>query len=294
MTPTKYLLARVAQGFGIHRRNKRLTEAGQEMHLLRDAELYLGCQVWESVGNVEELGVEYWNLRKLVKESREIEEKLVKCREVLDKAQEERAALLSLDSAPQQELFEERASIISQLESYARKRDDVVARARRIRRNYDGLITKLEVLNQAPEQNADGIRDAKNRLEVLKGQFTELKNERVEIAHLIEQGDQRLDEIELQMAEFSNKRRLEASEAFQIIGDANREISIHRAEIGLMETQMRQLFAEIGRYVSRHAFTDPHVAEAINTHRPLIEVMRALRRSVAYNHKLTGGRQGNR
>src|ERR1035437_794863 len=131
MTPSQYFTARVAQGFGIQRRNKRLTEASLEMHLLRDAELFLGQLVWESVADVEELGVEYWNLRKLINEREEIVQRLEICRDTLDKAQEERAALLNLDSTPQQDVIEERSQLITNLESHARKRDDIVARARR-------------------------------------------------------------------------------------------------------------------------------------------------------------------
>ena len=37
-----------------------------------------------------------------------------------------------------------------------------------------------------------------------------------------------------------------------MIGEGNKEISILRAESGLIDTQMRQLYAEIGRYVSRN------------------------------------------
>lgn len=274
--------------FGIQRRIKRLNEGSQEIHLLRDAELFLGQMVWQKVENVEELGVEYWNLRKLVRERAEVERKLEKCLEALNKAQEERAALLNLDSGPLQEHIAERIELISQLENHARKRDEIVGRARRMRRSYDGLVTKLEVLSQSPRENADSIKESQERLEAIKKEFSELKMERVEIAKLIEQGDIRLNEVEKMIADFRAKRREEAAEAFHVIGDANREISTHRAELGLIETQMRQLHAEIGRYVSRHVHNDVALAKAVVEHVPLIEVMRALRRSAAYNQKLTG------
>jgi len=125
-------------------------------------------------------------------------------------------------------------------------------------------------------------------LDEIKKEFSDLKSDRVEVANLIEQGDKRLGEIEKQIAGFRGKRREEAAHAFHVIGDANREISTYRAELGLIETQMRQLHAEIGRYVSRYFHADSEVAKAVAEHVPMIEVMRALRRSVAYNQKLTG------
>ena len=81
---------------------------------------------------------------------------------------------------------------------------------------------------------------------------------------------------------------MQASESFHIIGEGNKEISALRAETALLETQMRQIFGDIGRHVSRQSANDPACAAACAKHRNLVEVMRALRRSVALNHKLAG------
>jgi hypothetical protein len=65
-------------------------------------------------------------------------------------------------------------------------------------------------------------------------------------------------------------------------------MSFLRAESGVLDTQMRQLYAEIGRYVSRHAKHNTACAEAASSHQGLVDVMRALRRSIALNHRLAG------
>jgi CRISPR/Cas system CSM-associated protein Csm2 small subunit len=83
-------------------------------------------------------------------------------------------------------------------------------------------------------------------------------------------------------------RRGQASEAFQVIGDGNKEMSLLRAESALLETQMRQLYAEIGRFVSRNAGTHEGCTAATAGHHGLVDVMRALRRSIALNHRLAG------
>ena len=73
-----------------------------------------------------------------------------------------------------------------------------------------------------------------------------------------------------------------------MIGDGKREISILRAENGVLDTQMRQLYAEIGRFVSRNAYHNAACAAAASSHRGMVDVMRALRRSIALNHRLAG------
>jgi len=288
MTPTKFFVARVAQAFGIHRKTKRMSDAASEMHLLRDAETFLGKAVWENVAEIDELSVEYWNLRKLVKERDGIRERLQACEEQLAVAHAERSTLLNSQSEGQPGgVVEERAAVMGRLESLARKRDEIVARAREVRRSYDGLKMKLEVLTKEFGADTPDAVAAREKLEGLKGKFADLKQERAEVAAAIEAGDAELDAFEAKLSEQRQTRREQASQAFQVIGDANREISTHRAELGLIDTQMRQLQAEIGRFVSRNP-RNQACSDASREHRGLVEVMHALRASIAMNHRLAG------
>lgn len=286
MTTTRYILARIVQAFGVNRRQRRMAEAASEMHLLREAEQVLGQSVWERVEEVEELGVEYWNLRKLMKERDEIRAKLDECESILAEAHEQRSTLLGAKSTPQQELEEHRVELLAELEKLAKERDSVIQQAREIRRIYDGLKMKLEVLQR--EGTSEAIEKTRSRMLELKSRFTELKQDRDRVAAKIAEGDAEVDAIDTQLTEERQKHRAEASVAFQQIGQANRDISSHKAQLGLIDTQMRQLFSEIGRHVSRNAFVSDQCRSAAKGHIPMIDVMRALRKSVAMNHRLAG------
>ncbi|RPJ34344.1 MAG: hypothetical protein EHM17_07015 [Verrucomicrobiaceae bacterium] len=293
MTPSRYFVARVAQAFGYIRRAQRMADAASEMHLLREAEAQLGAMIWEKVENIEALSVEYWNLRKLIKEREEARNKLAECQEKLNKAHEERADILNSTPEINQELMDKRVALLTELEALAHQRDRVVADAREVRRSYVGLKMKLEVLtNESGDSpaNLEEIAKVKTRLVELRGKFSELKQERIRIGHLIEQGDLKVDELDEQLKDEKRQRRFQASEAFQAIGEGNKEISILRAESGLLDTQMRQLHAEIGRHVSRNTTLESACAAAAASHQGLVDVMRALRRSVALNHRLAGSR----
>jgi chromosome segregation ATPase len=286
MTTTRYIFARIAQAFGVNRRQRRMSEAASEMHLLREAEQVLGQSVWEQVEEVEELGVEYWNLRKLIKERDEIRARLADCEAVLADAHEQRTSLLGAKSDAQVELEEQRTALLTDLEKLAKERDLVIQQAREIRRVYDGLKMKLEVLQR--EGTSDSIEKTRTRMVDLKDQFTRLKTDRDRIAASITEGDETVDRLNEQLTEERQKHRDEASVAFQQIGQANRDISALKAQQGLIDTQMRQLYSEIGRHVSRNAFADEQCRHAAKGHIPMIDVMRALRKSVAMNHRLAG------
>jgi chromosome segregation ATPase len=291
MTSSRYLVARFAQAFGFFRKNQRMADAASEMHLLREAEAQLGAAIWQKVENIDELSVEYWNLRKFIKEREQVRQKLADCLVRLERAHEERATVLSSTPEEHQELLAQRVALLSELEKLARHRDEIVAEAREVRRAYEGMKMKLEVIAKEAAGDSAGreqIEQVKTRLAELKSKFFQLKQLRLQIGAEIEEGDAKVDLVDAQLNEQKQHRRISASEAFQVIGDGNKEISILRAESGVLDTQMRQLYAEIGRFVSRHAANHSACAKAAASHQGLVDVMRALRRSIALNHRLAG------
>ncbi|MGJ8643733.1 MAG: hypothetical protein ACSHX9_10020 [Luteolibacter sp.] len=286
MTPTRYYVFRIAQIFGYSRKNARMGAAASETHLLKEAESHLGRAIWKNAENIEGVSVEYWNLRKLQKEHSDLEEKLSHCREELAQAHEERASLLEVTIEPFMDLLEKRKEVLTELEEFARQRDLVVARAREIRRSYDGFKTKQEVLAKEGSQSLEQAETIQQKLVDLKSEFTALKRERHNIAEKITKGDAYIDEIDAEILERKKERRIKAAEAFQHIGDANQEMATLRGELGALNTQMGQLYSEIGRYISRAAPTDAESMKACNKLRGLVDVMGALRKSIQYNHKL--------
>ena len=287
MTSTRYYMARFAQAFGYYRKNQRMGDAASEMHLLREAEAHLGALVWEKVENIEELSVEYWNLRKFIKERDDVRHRVDECQARLDKAHEERSSLLNSTPEIHQELIDERVALLTELEKLAARRDEIVTEAREVRRSYDGLKMKLEVLSREAT-DAGEIERVKARLVELKEKFADLKQQRIDVGSEIEAGDAKVDVVDAKLNEKKQDRRVNASEAFQVIGDGNKEMSILRAESAVLDTQMRQLYAEIGRFVSRHAAQHAGCAKAVESHKGLVDVMRALRLSIALNHRLAG------
>jgi hypothetical protein len=291
MTPSRYYVARFTQAFGYFRRNIRMADAASEMHLLREAEAQLGAAIWEKVQNIEELSVEYWNLRKFLKEREIVRERLAECQAQLEQAHANRVEILNNNAELNPELVEQRITLLTQLEAMSIRREEIVAEARDVRRSYEGLKMKLEVLTtetSGSEAHLKELGDVKSRLAEFKIKFADLKEQRVQIAEQIRTADAEVDLVDAQLSEKLMDRRAHASEAFQRIGDSNKDMASLRAESGVLDTQMRQLYAEIGRFVSRRSEQHQGCADAAVDHRNLIEVMRALRRSIALNHRLAG------
>lgn len=289
MTPTRYFIARVALAFGISRKARRKAEAATETHLLREAEQLLGQRVWKHVESVEELGIEYWNLRRLHARRDELKEGLTRAEKQLEEAHSQRSELLGAKSETAERLEEERSTILAELDDLAKKRDGIVRDARDIRRLYDGIKTKLEVLRAEKRDDPATESSSRARMTELRAQFDALKKDRSAIAGEIAVHNQKIDRLDEQLDAERKKHRSDAAEAFQAIGEANQDISSLKAEIGLLDTEMQQLYGEIGRHVSRSIKTSEICREATREWKSMVEVMAALRRSISLNHRLAGG-----
>ncbi len=285
MTPTAYFIAIIAKSFGYERRSKRMLEASAEMGLLREAELQLGMRIWEKIEPVEELAVEYWNLRKLSKDLLQYQTTMDDLNKSLQDLHTERSAILNDVTEEQTQIEQQRVDLLLSLETLANEKDEIVRRAKDIRRSHEGLLTKIEVI-QRDALHEEEITIANKTIEQLKEEFKELKIRRQQVAQELEDGDRTVDELDAQLNTFRQEKRDRAAIVFQKTGEINRLLSINRGEVGILETQIRLLQSEVGRYVSRYSKRNPACAKIITGEHTMVEVMRMLRMSISMNHKL--------
>ena len=294
MNSSRYILARLALSFGLNRKGKRLTEAADELHLLRQAEEILGEEIWEHMETVDEVGVHYWNLRKYQIAIDKLEEQINIANESLDASQEIRNDILNQANEQSQPIAETRDELLKKSEKLTAKRDEIVARAQQIKRRIEASQTKLSVI--VSENESDGnqaiIQAEQEKLAQFKADFILLKKERESVGHRIKDLDQELAAAEAELGDDRKRLREEAAVAYQGIGKANRNKSKLRAEVGVIEVEMRQHFHEIGKYASTHIDTEPVCAELCKEHSQLSAQIQTLRNSIALNHKLAAQADG--
>ena len=285
MNSSRYMVARLLLSFGLHRKTKRLSEATDEMHLLRQAEEILGEDVWEQAEEIEEISVEYWTLRKLKMKKVKLLESAGEAGTILDTSHEERNAALNETNQACLVLEKKRDELIVHSEGLAAERDRVVANAQQVKRKFDASRTKIQVLNGEAD-TIEIIKGERKKLASYKVDFASLKVSRDEVGEKIQTLDEKINKIEAAISEDRKKLRVDASSAYQSIGKANRVMSKLTAEIGMIQLEMKELHGEVGRYVSNNAGIDPVCTTICRDHARLIAQMQSLRSSIALNHKL--------
>lgn len=287
MTRFRYLVWRTGQTFGISFTGRHASHAAAEMHLLREAEEILGRLCWEDIEDIEELSVEYWNLRKLARRYDDLADRINNANATLQQSHDERASLLEMVVDSTKELVVKRDDLIERSERLATEHESILDEARSVKRRHDGLKAKLEVLAGEGAQPTPDVYESKDELLQLKRRFKELRELRDDLTQRIESVDGEIESLDSRIEKRREEMRDEAFGSYQNIGKANRDISQTRAELGLLDKEMIALFSEIGRYISVH-YAHPTVANVVRKNRSLVTQMAALRMSIQLNNKLAG------
>lgn len=291
MTQGRFLIARILAAIGIERKTKRLGDASAELHLLREAEEFLGYFCWRKCENVEEISSEYWNLRKLHQRRNQLIGQGEEKHRELAEASNARSEVASQNEIEIDPRVAERDDLIKETEMLAAKRDECVEKAKKLKRSYGGLKTKSEVLIEENGGNASKeLDEIKERLKDMRLEFAALKNEREELAIQIEKNDDIIAELDDTIATTTSSKQQEATATFQNIGIANKDISKIRSEVGLLDKELGKYYALVGNHLSRFAATDPMCADATTDRGALVKQIRGLRQSLMMNNELIGER----
>jgi len=285
MTRSRYVLAALLQSFGVIRKNKRLADAASEMHLMQDGEELLGSFCWRNLEEIEDLSMEYWNLRRLDREAKAVIEKLKEAEETLANAQTNRADLIDRSKGIGQELFEDRDLLFEKIESLNVRRDEIMAGATATKRKHAALKMKAEVLKEEGAENKEKLTQCRENLLELKKEFNEGKTQLREVEAKIDELEEKLTYLQESINSKLEGTKGEATESFAKISKANRDITKYQADLRLIQDEQSKIFREVGRFLNLNA-DRIDCKKACQGHRGLQLQTRLLYRSVQWNRKL--------
>ena len=285
MTRSRYVIAILLQSFGVILKNKRLTDASYEIHLMQDGEEILGAYCWPNIEDIEELSMEYWNLRKLKQEETTISGKVSNSNKTLSNVQNERASLADLSKGSGQELSQKRERLFEKIEALNIKRDDLLAEAQQTKRKHSALKMQVQVLKEEDSGNQEKINDCRESLTDLRIQFTKSKEHLVEINDKVDSLKDKLSKLQEKIDDKLKGSKEETTESFTQISKANRDITKYQAELGVLREEQAKYFRGIGSFLRINSKREDCKA-ACKNQRGLLEQTRLLSQSVDWNRHL--------
>jgi len=285
MTRARYSTALILQSFGVSRKMKRMTDAAGELHLMQEGEELLGELVWKDVENIEDLSMEYWSVRRIESERAELNQKIEEAHLTLDSAHQERTLLTDKNKDVSQDLYNKREALFETVEEMNLAREEILAEAAHVKRRYEALAMKVRVLKDEGKTAEPDFQESVDEIAQLKQFFGELKAKQDGSDEQIKTEQDKLQELQDLIDETNKGNKNDASEVFALISRANREISGHRAELGLLADEQAKLFRQIGRHLNLHSLHQ-ETRRVCRDFKGLLEQIRILRQSVMWNKKL--------
>ena len=285
MTRTRFGFAVVFQSFGLLRKTKRMTDAAFESHLMQDGEELLGKYCWKNIENIDELSMEYWNIRRLEREQKEIREKITNAERILEEAHQHRAEATDRSKELGQGLYERREELFEILDKLKTERDDVKIEAQHVKHKYEAFRMKARVLQEEGQGDTEQYRECREKLIKLKDTFNGFKEVLMGVENRIEVEQGSLNELQARIDQKLQGTKDETSESYSQISRANKDITKYQAELGLLQEEDSVLCREIGRYLNIN-FKDPACKKVYAKHSGLLEQLTLLRKSIAWNRKL--------
>ena len=285
MTLGRYLIASFLQHFGVRRKSKRMTDAAFETHLMQDGEEILGAYCWEKIEHIEELSIQYWSLRRLKLSGKSILSQIKDAEKILALAQKQRASEVDRSTELGEALLGERMTLFESIEELNNNRDLIIAEAAGTKKRHSALKMKVKVLQEEDEAHrSPEIQKARNELAALRNGFAANKSRLDLIDTQLDQQKDQLNRIQKKI-DLASDSMNGASEVFSLISQANRDITKHRADLGLIQEEQAILFHEVGRFLNIN-FMRIDCSEACQDHKGIQEQTRLLRQSIDLNQKL--------
>ena len=285
MNNRQYIIANFLKKFGIVRKQRRLQDAATELQLLKEAEEILGRNVWQNLKDLEYYKVNYWGINKLLQERENYTDKIIEIKskiEAIKQNQETRFKEVNNPGQNIEEIHDKQKIIVEKIQS---EQQDISNIATNIKRSYDGVVAKLEAIQSGEPTDAE-INAEQSKLEQLKKKFADLKEKKLLSDTRLAKQNAVLAKITDSLKSSKNTYKDNAAGNYEVMAKANKAISAYRSKIGLLDNQIITHYGEIGRNISKEAFSDDECRKAVKGKFNLCKIMGALRKSIDFNHNI--------
>ena len=283
-----YVYRRVLWQFGIKRVKKRWEMANKELQVLKEAEDLLGRVAWREADEVEELTGEFWQLRNIEGQEKELEDEIERLTEENEGLEDQIFDLTEDLHDEIDQLVEQRNEVAEDVDQYLLEIEEIREEAAEIRRRFDGHKVKYKVLKEqsGSEEELEHIQGV---LKDLREQFNERKELTISRNEQIEAVEARLIQVDETIHAKRSEIGLKTARISQKIGENSKRLADYMAKLGAYERERSELQSKIGLYLSANPTGTPALRKATAKHMDLVGRINYFRKSIQYNQRLAKG-----
>jgi predicted nuclease with TOPRIM domain len=292
MNAFQFQLRRLARYFGIRREKQRLASLSRESQFLHEAVDLLGRAAWQDASAIDDLAVEFWQIRDLEKQQLELRTTMETIRGRNAELEARRAEIEGSFNAELEKLKELKIDRMSRALELMKANDAQKVELEHVKRRFAGLKLRLKALEEDPMADAGGntVSATAHTMEDLKAEYGRVQagiEARTAELHALEQGT---SEVDSQLEAKREELKRASAEIISQLGKSSKELADLAAKVGSLQNSKNALANRIGVYLSRNIDNpSKEIRSVLSKHRELASKIRHFRQSIAYYQRLVRG-----
>lgn len=283
-----YHVNRVAGFFGI-RRTKHLRQTmTQESMFLNEAMELLGRAAWRDSGGIDDLAVEYWQIRDVEKKQRELWDESEALRSTKEELEVRRANIDSGFGREVDVLKEKKIELMSKAIVLMREIEAAREELERVKRRFAGMRLRLKAIDEEPEAAAGLDRHAtEENIESARTDYADRQKSLEEKEAALKEVEKLIEENDGVLAAKKAELKQAAAEVVGEIGRVSKTLADLSAQIGSLQNEKNQLSTRVGRYLSQNIDSrSQEIRQILHKHRALASKISYFRKSIDYQQRL--------
>ncbi|MEM7146493.1 MAG: hypothetical protein AAF591_15260 [Verrucomicrobiota bacterium] len=285
-----FLLSSLGKQLGIRRRAAWRTAINREHHLLKSAEQSLGEQAWKEVENIEELAIEYWEIKDIENQQLELEKRNRSLEEEVETSRIERE---SITGQIDESLEQKRGELIdknSALDAITSEIEQLQHEKRVIEKRFEALKLKRKVLIEQDE-NAPEAQTIYESLKSLKEEHIAKKQALADRKRDSIDAESEITNFNAELNDLQESVRQKTAGVTEDFNQLSRRVAQNRARIGALELTKNRAFVRIGRHLGLNRDAGGGELQIVcRNHRSMVSRIIRLRRSISFHRRLAGDR----
>jgi len=288
MTKTQFFTAQILSKLGFPRTQKRLLDAADELHLLKEAQEVLGQNVWSKLRDLPQYKDVISDIEQLLEEKERLSEHAETLKDEVENLRNQQNNQFSISESSNTDTLEQFKRQQSHVALLKSELATIKSKALEIRREHDEAKSYLDDIKAAGETDSNLISSQENQIASHKQSFATLKEEKNKLDLQLVKATTEFEKISEIIEDSNNSQQDSTVKKFRELGEKNKEISGILSRVGIIDNKISSHYSELGKHISLDSLTNAQSRKLIKEHFGLCKIIEALRKSIGYNHILGG------
>ena len=282
MTSIGFAVRKLLKSIGLCNRQNHDIIASRLVYLLSEQEESLGYNSWENTNEIVQLSKKYWELKELFHDQENLEAEARDIGDRNDLLNHEAKALTAESESSIIDLTNTKNSLI---QKSIELNNEIKSQETNSETTKNEFIAMSKNLKGSGKESANS--DTQNNIEILKDKYTQGRQKIGKLKLQIKENDQKVERAEKKLKDLKLNSRDQISVAMNKVSKSAKLVADYSAKIGAIESARKEIYLEIGSFLSTNENSNnPQITEILDKNKLILDKIKGLKKSIKFHRSL--------